>query len=120
MNVTKIGILTGTILIGLALLGYFGSGRESWTALIPSFFGVPILLASLLARNPEKRKLGMHIAATFGLLGFLAPLGRIIPKLAKGEFVFNLAGTAMITMAVVCGVFLVLCIKSFIDARRKK
>ena len=62
---------------------------QSWTALIPAIFGIPILLASLLARNPEKLKLGMHIAAVFGLLGFLAPLGRIIPTVAKGTFEAN-------------------------------
>ena len=85
MNMPKIGINTGIILIALALLGYLGGGMESWTALIPAIAGAPILLSSLLAKNPNKLKLGMHIAATFALLGFLAPLGRIIPTAIKGE-----------------------------------
>ena len=120
MYMTKVGIVTGIILIGIALLGYFGSGMESWTALIPSLFGLPILAASMIARLPEKLKLGMHIASVFGLLGLIAPLGRIIPSMTKGTFTFNLAGFALLSMAVICGTFLFLCVKYFIDVRRSK
>ncbi|MEM0967059.1 MAG: hypothetical protein AAGJ81_13005 [Verrucomicrobiota bacterium] len=120
MNYAKIGIVTGVLLIAISLFGYFASEAKSFTAFIPAVAGVPILLSSLLALNPDRLKLGMHIAATFGLLGFLAPLGRIIPTAAKGEFQLNLAGGSMIAMLVVCGIFLVLCVKSFVDARRNR
>lgn len=120
VNMSKVGINSGIILITLGILGYFAGGMVSWTALIPAIFGLLILIPSLIARNPDKLKLGMHIAATFGLLGFFAPLGRIIPTAAKGEFVFNLATASMIGMLVVCGIFLVLCIKSFKEARQNK
>ena len=111
------GIVTGLILIALGLIGYIGGGRVSVTALIPAFFGLPILLSSLLARSPEKRMLGMHIAVLFGLLGFIAPLGRIIPKAAKGEFELGLATGSMIAMSVVCLIFVIQCVKSFKAAR---
>lgn len=114
----KVGITTGLILIALALLGYFGSGRESWTALIPMIAGVPILIGSLIALKPNMLKLGMHIAALFGLLGFLAPLGRLIPTAIKGTLEFKLSTFCVIAMLLVCLVFLVLCIKSFKAARR--
>jgi peptidoglycan/LPS O-acetylase OafA/YrhL len=118
MNTPKYGIITGIVLILLALVGYFGSGMESWTALIPSFAGIPILIGSLIARNPAKLKLGMHIAAVFALLGFLAPLlGRLIPAMAKGEFTFGLTAFSLIAMLLVSGAFLIVCIKSFKDAR---
>lgn len=119
MNITKIGINTGIILIALALLGYLGSGMESWTALIPAITGVPILLSSLLAKNPNKLKLGMHIAVTFGLLGFLAPLGRIIPTAMKGGF-GQLSTGCMIAMSLVSAIFVVQCIKSFKAARQAR
>ncbi|MEM1083161.1 MAG: hypothetical protein AAGI48_03495 [Verrucomicrobiota bacterium] len=112
------GIATGLILILFGLVGYFAGGRASVTALIPAFFGLPILLTSLLAL--KKLKLGMHLAAVFGLLGFLAPLGRIIPTAAKGEFELNLATGSMIAMVIVCGIFMALCIRSFREARRAK
>ncbi|MEO0509547.1 MAG: hypothetical protein AAF065_06785 [Verrucomicrobiota bacterium] len=116
----KVGVATGLLLILVALGGYLGSGMESWTALIPSFVGIPIFISSLIARNPDRLKLGMHIAATFGLLGFFAPLGRIIPTAIKGEFEWSIATSAMAAMLVICGVFVVLCVKSFIDARKKR
>ena len=120
MNMPKIGINTGIILIALALLGYLGGGMESLTALIPAIVGAPILLGSLLAKNPDKLKLGMHIAATFGLLGFLAPLGRIIPTAMKGDFELKLSTGCMITMSLVSAIFVVLCIKSFKAARQAR
>ena len=116
----KIGINTGIILIALALLGYLGGGMESWTALIPAIAGAPILLSSLLAKNPNKLKLGMHIAATFGLLGFLAPLGRIIPTAIKGDLELKLSTGCMITMSLVSAIFMVQCIKSFKVARQAR
>ena len=120
MNMPKIGINTGIILIALALLGYLGGGMESWTALIPAIAGAPILLSSLLAKNPNKLKLGMHIAATFGLLGFLAPLRRIIPTAIKGDFELKLSTGCMITMSLVSAIFMVQCIKSFKAARQAR
>ena len=120
MNITKIGINTGIILIALALLGYLGGGMQSWTALIPAIAGVPILLGSLLAKNPDKLKLGMHIAATFGLLGFLAPLGRIIPTAINDGFELKLSTGCMITMSLVSAIFVVQCIKSFKAARQAR
>ncbi|MBK1833871.1 hypothetical protein [Roseibacillus ishigakijimensis] len=114
------GILTGSILIAVALIGYFASGMASWTALIPAIAGLPILLCSLVARKDHLLKHGMHGAAVFALLGFLAPLGRLIPTAIKGEFVFNLATAIMLAMLVICGFFLFLCIQSFKAARRAK
>jgi hypothetical protein len=93
---------------------------ESWTALIPAITGVPILLSSLLAKNPNKLKMGMHIAVTFGLLGFLAPLGRIIPTAVKGNFELKLSAGCMIAMSLVSAIFVVQCIKSFKAARQAR
>lgn len=112
------GIRTGLLLILIGAAGYFAGGRVSVTALIPAFFGLPILLSSLLAQKEKFLKHGMHGAAFFALLGFLAPLGRLIPVAAKGEFELNLATCAQLAMILVCGIFLVLCIRSFKAARR--
>lgn len=120
MSITQKGIATGLILIALALIGYFGSGMASPTAFIPAFPGIFILAGSLLARNPDKQKMGMHLAALFGLLGFIAPLGRIIPTALKGTFELNLATACMIAMLLVCLWFVIACVKSFKEARRNR
>ena len=45
------------------------SDSDSITSYFPSLLGIPLLLSGVLATKiPEKRKLWMHIAATFGLL----------------------------------------------------
>ena len=45
------------------------SGSDSITSYAPTFAGIPLLVTGILAiRIPEKRKLWMHIAATFGLI----------------------------------------------------
>lgn len=117
-NMPQKGITAGALLIILGLLGYFAGGMVSVTALIPAFIGLPLLLSSLIAK--KKLKLGMHLAAVFGLLGFLAPLGRIIPTMAKGEFELGFATISMILMVLICGAFTVLCIQSFRAARRAR
>ncbi|MGJ8723879.1 MAG: hypothetical protein ACSHYB_04920 [Roseibacillus sp.] len=114
------GMIAATILIALGLLGYFAGGMASLTALIPTFLGLPLLLSSRFAKNPKRRKLWMHLAAFLALLGFIAPLGRIIPKLAQGEFELNMATSSMLLMIVTCGIFVFLCVQSFRAARKTK
>ena len=45
------------------------SESNSITSFFPSMLGAPLLVSGVMTlRNPEKKKLWMHIAATFGLL----------------------------------------------------
>ncbi len=118
MNMPKQGIIAGLALIILGVGSYLAGGKESTTAFIPAYFGIPILLSALLATNPSRLNLGMHIAVTFGLLGFLATLGRLVRKLAMSTFEMNLANAATIAMSLICLVFVIQCVKSFIVARR--
>ena len=45
----KITIGLGLVLIALGLGGYFSTGRESPTALIPVLFGLPLLILGWVA-----------------------------------------------------------------------
>jgi len=124
MNMPVISIVTGGVLIILGAGGYLVGGADgapaSVTALIPAFFGLPLVLCGLLGLKESLLKHAMHVAAVFGLLGFLAPLGRIVPKVLSGEFQLDAAGTSMFLMVVFNGIFLGLCIKSFINARKAR
>ena len=62
----------------------------------------------------------MHGAAVVALLGFLAPLGRIIPQALKGTPPHGLALFSQVTMSILCLAFVLLCVRSFINARRAR
>jgi uncharacterized membrane protein len=114
-----ITIGVGGVLIALGLIGYF-PGQISWTALIPAIFGVILAILGGVALQPSMRKHAMHVAVMVGLIGLIAGLVRAVLVALKGEIANEKAFAMVVTMAVVCAVFVGLCIKSFIDARRRR
>ena len=117
----KFTILIGLILTALGAVAYFAFAapdERSWTAFIPAIAGVPLIAFGALASLPGWRKFAMHIVVLFALLGFVAPLGRLIPTSIKNGFVCDTKSGTMIAMSVLCLVLLVACIKSFIAARK--
>ncbi len=107
----------GVALMLLGLAGFAASGGAAVTALIPAFFGAPLVLLGVLARNDKRRKLAMHIAVIVGLLGFLGALHSLITRASTAAAT---AAAAQALMALLTGIFVALCVKSFIDARRPK
>jgi hypothetical protein len=83
--------------------------------LIPAFVGLPILLLGILACKESARKHAMHAAAALGLLGLLAAVGRI----AMAGLSFTPVGASLVIMVLLTGGFVLLCVKSFVDARRR-
>lgn len=97
---------------------YFGTGMESLTALIPGFVGLPLLLLGVMAgRMPERRKLLMHIAVTFGLICALGGLMGI-SGLVQGEV--DGSTIAQLLMLVIGSTYTFACVQSFIHARRAR
>ncbi len=118
---TKITIGFGLVLIALGLGSYFGTGQASVTALIPAFFGLPLLLLGLVALKERMRKRAMHVAALIGLLGFagtVSGLMKLPVLLTGGELARPAAVGVQAGMAIVCFVFVLLGVWSFIKARR--
>ena len=99
-----------------------GSGGAAVTALIPAFVGGVLLLLGLIALSEGARKHAMHGAAMIGLLGFLAGAGRGsmgISKFLNDDPSLNQRSFLFVwLMALLCGVFLILCIRSFRAARK--
>jgi uncharacterized membrane protein len=119
----KFSIIFGIILIILGLVSYFGISNESITALIPAFLGIPVLILGFLALNEKYLKHTMHTAAVLMLLGFAGTVSGLFKffRMIGGEvFERPSAITIQAIMAVLCLLFLIYAIKSFIDARRKK
>jgi hypothetical protein len=116
VEMPRIAIVFGGLLVLEGAGFYVGTGRESWTALIPAFVGLPIVLLGALALRSGARKHAMHAAAALALLGLLAAAGRLF---SQGSYDFTAsAPLSQLIMAVLCGVFFALCVKSFVDARR--
>jgi hypothetical protein len=114
----------GAVLILLGLGGYVSTGREHPTALIPAYFGAAFFALGWLGRNDRLRKHVMHAAAALALIGFLVPGIMAVPKLVKlasgNEVERPRAVVLQAVMAVLCGVFVGLCVRSFITARKAR
>ena len=121
MATTTIGF--GVVLIVLGLGGYFATDMVSLTALIPAAFGLLLVVFGALALDDKRRKLAMHIAVTVGLLGFLGTVSGLfqLPTLLSGGAVQRPgAVVSKSIMAVLMAVYVGMCVKSFIDARRRR
>ena len=119
LNMESISILYGIFLIFWGLLVNFITSSTSFTSLIPSLLGFPILLFSLLALMfSSKKKLMMHIVVFFGLLVTLGGLDTF-RTILLGDFL-NLfwADLSKLIMLITGIFFTLLCIQSFRFARR--
>ena len=103
---------------------------KSWTAFIPGILGIIlILLAQGAEMAPNARKHIMHVAVLVGLVGFIA-VAKLLPQAIsemnwlKGEpngiiQASSLKSTTMLASAGLLLVFVILCIVSFITARKE-
>ena len=119
-----IAIIFGGLLTALGIVAYtspdlLGTGDPyKPSALSPAFIGAGLILAGLVSIvAPTARKHAMHLAAVLGLLG---TAGGFMP-MALRKFDFSTAAVKVgVGMTVLSAVFLALCIKSFIDARKAR
>jgi hypothetical protein len=118
--VAPVTIGIGLLLIALGLGAYFGTGQEHATALIPAYFGAPLLLLGLVALNAKLRKHAMHVAVIVGLLGFLGALYSLRRFSEAFEPEKVTATVVKLAMAILCALFVALCVRSFIAARRSR
>jgi hypothetical protein len=122
----RVTIFFGIVLILLGVLTYMATGSKAPTSLIPAGFGILLVLFGYLGRTTDlkKRALWMHIAVTIGLLGFLATIVRgpvsFIKWISGVQYPRPLAIQESTAMCVLLLVYVVLCVRSFIAARRAR
>ncbi len=117
----KITIGLGLVLIALGFGGYFGTGRTAGTALIPALFGLPLLILGWVALKEHMRRHTMHVAGVIALVGFAGTVRGLmkLPVLLTGGQLDRPAAVPLqAAMAILCLIFVLLCIRSFIKARR--
>jgi hypothetical protein len=124
--VAKLTMIFAVVLIVLGVAVFFATGSHAPTALIPAYFGVLLGGLGLLANtdNSKRRMLFMHIAVTVGLIGFVFPgaraAGDLLTKMRGGTVLRPIAMEEELAMAAICLVFVLLCVRSFITARRAR
>lgn len=123
-------IFCGLALIALGITGYINGAPDPVTkelpktALIPAYFGGVLLLAAVIVILKESlRKHVMHVAALAGLIGVVGGFMPVYRQTMVKNLPFDASAPAVrsgIIMSVICLIFVVLCVKSFIDARRSR
>ena len=114
--------MLGASLIVLGVAGYVLTGAVSVTALIPAAFGVLFVLAGLLARSDRWRMHAMHAAVLVALLGFLGSARGLLGlgKVFDGTAVRPAAIVAQTIMALLTLGYIVVAVRSFIQARKAR
>ena len=112
-------VYCGGLLIIIGIAGYLygmSTGHASLTAMIPAAFGLALVLLGVIGRAKESlRKHLMHVAVLIALAGLVIPTVRLM---RMPDFSFSPAVLSQLSMALVCLIFVVLAVKSFVDARR--
>ena len=119
----KLTIVFGILLIAVGAWGFFATGAVHPTALIPTYFGLVLGWSGILAhtKDAKRRMLWMHVAVTAGLLGFLGAGVMAVIETVKAHgapLAHPAAVESQAAMALICLVFVGLCVRSFIAARR--
>lgn len=117
-------IVFGALLTALGAVAYFnpdllaGGKPNQVSAASPAFVGLPIALAGLLTlAAPGARKHAMHLAAVLALLGVV---GGFVPVVLRKFDVNTTAVQVGLGMTGLSAVFLFLCVRSFIAARKAR
>ena len=117
ISIPSLTIFYGGFLVVWGVLIYYLSESDSITSFFPSMLGLPILLSGLLASKfPNKKKVWMHIAVTFGLLCAIGGT-RFFMKMSDG---LNYATLSMLMLFLSGSIYTMICVKSFIHARKNK
>jgi hypothetical protein len=121
----RVSILFGVLLTVLGIFGFAATGREHYTALIPVLFGILLaLLGVLVSVRPHWRKHLMHTAALVALIGIGGSAPGLIGLIKWGmngtEPGRRAAAIAQGVMAILLLIYLILCVRSFIAARKAR
>ena len=120
----KLTMVFGALLVAISICFWLAMGTAQIAALHPAGIGVLLILSGALANteNTKRRMLWMHIAVTLGLIGFLTTGIRAAIELSHGlASIVNLAAFyERVVIASVCLLFVALCVRSFIAARRAR
>lgn len=128
---SKLAIAFGVLIALVGVTGYIAT--HFWHALIPIVLGVLLVILGIAANteNVKQRMVAMHIAATLGVLGFLGTIPGLValggylggsqPGPVAGIAIgHKVAAEVQSATCILCLIFVLLCVRSFIAARRAR
>ena len=116
LSVEFLSILYGLFLVAWGFSISLLSGSSSITSFIPAFIGFPLILIGFISMvRPSLQKALMHIAVLIGVFAFLGGL-----DFFRGMFTNFYAGMSKLMLMVTGFLYLYVCIKSFLFARRQR
>jgi len=121
LNMESISIIYSLFLILWGSIIYFSTSSSSFTALIPTILGFPILFFSILAIVfTSKKKLFMHIVVLFGVFIFIGGLDVLRGVISENFLNLFWADISKLMMLFTGIFFTYLCVQSFRFARRNR
>ena len=115
MQMYRVTILFGVLLVITGVVGFYQSGTEHPTALIPAFIGIPLFVCGIIAAKEAMRMMAMHIAILIGLVGFIGATATLFKADQSMAAIVSKSITALL-----CATFVGLCVRSFIQARKTR
>ena len=82
-SIQKFNLINSIALISMSAWGYVDT--NSFTALIPAFFGIILLILGTMLTNEKLVKLSAHLVVLFTLLILLALVIQVLPGVMKEE-----------------------------------
>ena len=117
MPIPNFAMVCGGILMLSGIISYLISDSGSLTALIPSFFGIPLLIMGFLSnRNEANKHHYMHAAMVFALVSVLGGM-RIFSIWSDAS---NLTLLSHVILIIVGTIFMVAGILSFRHTRKSR
>ena len=105
--------LVGLVLVALAF-GFWGASESrSWTALIPAIPGVLVLVLGIVSYKPAHRAWAIHVALVLALLTVFMVGYKLVTTIEMSQL-------SMALVVLTCVLYLVLGVRSFVEARRKR
>lgn len=107
----------GLFLLSWGLIVTYISEAQSFTSFLPAMLGLALLVSGEMAKHPQaNRKLWMHVAVTFGLIGALGGT-RFFMVMGDG---LTFASSSMLMLFLTGAAYTALCVRSFIAARKAR
>lgn len=121
----KLTVLVGVILVAIGAASYFGAAPAKGNPLAIAGTGSVLIACGWAAANERARMHAMHGAVLAGLIGMVVGVVGVMQSDATVDSAGAVtpSGThrwpSSVT-ALVCGVYVVLCVRSFVMARRAR